>query len=275
MRKKIFLMIVLLCCFTVTTFAASAKTNTGLTEINTLKIWPLKANWVGQRATFFMPKIYAKVSYLLIYADPLTPITGMDQKSLARKIANNKFIIKGLYELQQGNKTEYYWYLASESGGPAVWVKDYAYKPLAELPFSLPEEIEKENKDNESLQSLVGTVVWYNRNTALVGNEAENLEALTVASIVSDGPFSDTYSIKFKRDDDTLIEWKGGFTTNPPVYTHADLGKIFTMSFYAKSPYQTYPNWKQQDWIMISHREVCKGWTKDKVMLSWGKPNQI
>jgi ribosomal protein L7/L12 len=26
---------------------------------------------------------------------------------------------------------------------------------------------------------------------------------------------------------------------------------------------------------MISHREVCKGWTKDKVMLSWGKPNQI
>ncbi len=276
MLKKMLLLFLVFCCFTVPAFAENAKIDGGLTEVDAHKIWPQKANWVGQKAVFFMPKIISKVSFLFVYNDPAKPIWGSDQRVLTRQIANKNFVIKGLYRLTEKEETKYYWYLVSdELGGRAVWVRDYDYKSLADMPFSLPEEIEMDAKVKENLQALKGNSVWYNYNSSVLGDEVEHLEALTLADIVSEGPFSDNYAIIFKREDGTSIAWKSGVSTNPPVYNHQDLSNVLKESFYFKSPYDTYPKWKQHDWTMIKNREVSKGWTKDKVIMSWGKPNQI
>lgn len=271
MLKKILLVFLILCWFAAPVFADSG----GLSEVDAHKVWPQKANWVGQKAVFYMPKIYAKVSFIFVYDDPLKPAWGSDQRALTRKIASQNFVIKGLFRLTENKETKYYWYLVNESGGTNVWVQDYDYKPLADMPFSLPEEIAQDVKEKDSLQSLIGSTVWYNRNSSVLGEAADHLEEMTLADILSQGPFSDIYSVMLKREDGTVIEWKSGFTTNPPVYSHHDLGKVLKESFYFKSPYDTYPKWNQYDWTMIKNREVHEGWTKAKVTMSWGSPNEI
>jgi hypothetical protein len=253
--------------------AGGVAAETGLHEVEINGVWPEKKAWVGQTAVFYMPKIHEKATFLSIYRDPDQPITGIEQKFLAQKIANRPFVIKGLY-YKKTKQDEYYWLLAAPSGETAVWVRDYNSK-AADLPFSLPAEIKEELKAKDDVRQLVGKFVWYNMNMAVFKEAAGHLEALQIEDIASEGPYSDSYLFTFKNKADDKLQWKTGYAGTPPVYGHTSLLRTLKECFYLEDPIAAKPDWTSEDWAAITKREIRRGWSQEKLLMSWGRPEKI
>lgn len=255
--------------------AAAGPEQTAPVLADAAKVRPQKAVWVGQTAIFELAKIYEKVTYLFVYQDPLKPISGVEQKMLARKLAGQSFRIDGLYQVKNGKTSEYFWRLSGITGNRVIWIKDYEHAMLSDMPFALPAEIEQDGKERERLKTLPGQSVWYNSNSGAIGDKVHHLEELTLKELISDGPFSDTYTAVLLRDNGDTVEWKTGVTAKLPVYSNAQFYQVLQEVFLWQDPYAAHKAWKTQDWELIQKRTVKQGWEAEKVLLSWGKPDTV
>jgi hypothetical protein len=277
MFKKTLLgiLLILLSCLTP---VAAAPLPAGLTEVSAAQVWPNKISWIGQKAVFLPAKMYQNVSYLFLYQDPTAALSGVDQLSLGKSLLGKTLTIKGLYKLKKDAATEYYWYLAADSGNPAVWLKDSQDTTLGDQPFALETEVAKEKIWIDKLAALQGITVWNNCNIVTSfakSGSAEHLAPLTIHEFRSDGPFSEKYQLLFTKEDGSLLDWTIGLGTTPPAYNHQQFYELLKKSFYLKSPYDAHPGWSADRWTAIRARKIAVGMDQEMVILSWGAAKQV
>lgn len=238
--------------------------------------WPQKADWVGQQAVIYPAKLYATASYLLVFPQPGQSITGADQLYFARKFIRQSLTIGGLYKLAKPAGEEFYWRL-NGAGGTTVWVKDSPTGLLAVLPFALNSELAAENKAVADLNALVGTTFWLDRNvidTAELSAPVGHLSKITVTAFKSSGPFSDTYSLAFTREDGSPAVWATATTGTGKqmVYGNGQFLARAQKGLLRESPRTRFPQWNEDQWTLIEGREIRTGWDQDMVTVSWGAP---
>ena len=258
--------------------AAAAEPPAGPMQVSADQVWPEKAGWIGQKALFLPAKIYQNVSFLFLYQEPTAAISGVDQLSLGKRLFGKTLTIKGLYSLKKDAATEYYWYLAADTGTQVVWLKDRQDKLLADQPFALETEISQEKRQMEQMAALSGLIVWNNRNLVSSFSKdgsAEHLAPLTIHEFHSNGPFSETYRLTLTQEDGSTLDWTVGLGTTPPVYDHKQFYDLLQKSFYLKDPFATHPDWSKSRWTAIKARKVAVGMNQDMVDLSWGAAKQI
>jgi hypothetical protein len=149
---------------------------------------------------------------------------------------------------------------------------------MADQPFAFASEIAQENQDIVKAASLITSVVWANCNIVNAGDvtgDMSHLERLTVIDFQSNGPFSESYSMEFRKDDGSTVLWKTGLTANVPVYNHQQFYQLFQKSFYQSNPLELHPNWPEDIRTNIKNQKVSVGMDQAMVLLSWGNPNRI
>lgn len=237
------------------------------------QVWPGKAAWVGQKAVFPLAKLYATTSYLLLYEQPGKAMSGMEQLTLGRSLANKTYTVEGLYSLAADGKTQYYWRLA---GQPDIWVLDTAAGLSSTLPFASETELAEERQKMAEIQSLIGSSVWINRNLvpgAELNREVSHLEQLTVTGFRSSGPFSEQYTLSLAKGDGTVVHWTAGLAENQAAYSHTQFLGLLRRCFFTRDP-QTLYQWPDAVWQQIKSRQVRPGMTREMVLLSWGLPEK-
>lgn len=123
---------------------------------------------------------------------------------------------------------------------------------------------------------IIGATIYANTNYSgwltIDGPPAnvKNLEPMEICNIwYQEYIYSASYGVKLKRADETYITL--GDTSLDPLPTIAHLGNYF----HLVNPYEKYPNWPESVWNKIKEQKVSIGMTKEQVLLSWGKPDDI
>lgn len=255
--------------------AQAGQSVQGQPVLSAAPAWPAKADWVGQQATIVPAKLYASASYLLIFPEPGQDISGVDQLFLARKHIGQTFAIQGLHKLEKkGAATQYFWKLAGKDGA-VLWVRDYPEAAPSALPFALSGEIEAEKQVIAEINSLVGATLWIDRNlipAAELTAKVSHLSPLTVTAFKSAGPFSEAYSLAFRREDGTPVVWTVAPTGARAAFSNSQFYGLIRSGFMRHEPQTLFPHWTQEDWRIVRAQEVRVGWDRDKVILSWGQP---
>lgn len=274
MKKILILMIALLFVHS-PAFSAPQQPLPAQPAMSAAPVWPAKAAWVGQQATIVPAKLYASASYLLIFREPGKDISGVDQLFLARKHSGQPFTIQGLHQLtKKGAITQYFWKLTGKDGA-VLWVRDYPNTGLTGLPFALASEIAAEKQVIAEINSLVGATLWIDRNlipAAELTANVSHLAPLTVTAFKSAGPFSEAYSLAFRREDGTPVVWAVAPTGARAAFSNNQFYGIIRSGFMRHEPQTLFPHWTQEDWQLVRAQEIRVGWDREKVIMSWGQP---
>lgn len=251
-------------------FSSTYASPLSLENIDVAKVSPEKAHWVGQTVTFLLPRLYERGGYVYLYEELNKPGAIHDQFLLAKKIAGQRYSVQGLFR-DSSSSPKYYWKLFNVLDNSVLWVRDVNFNS-SQIPFMLPEELNKDNKAKEELRSLIAKTVWYNKNSTALGKEISHLEPMTVVDIRNFGEYGEFFEVTLKLRDGKETKWVTSYKEVPPVYSYASLGKALSECFYIADPFISHPQWTSDDWALLISQEIKVGWAKNKVMMSWGRP---
>lgn len=278
MRKITLAAAVLLCLLLFPTAVRADTPSAPLKEVRVAGLWPHKAFWPGQQATFLRTKLYATASYLLLFRQPGQDMPGAEQLFYGRTLIGKTYTINGLFELKRKGAGSHYFWQLTRPGEEPVWVRDTINTPLDNLPFATPEDTAAEHKQIAGLENLAGTTVWINRNIAAppqLSADLGHLTPLTVTGFKSAGPFSEAYTLFLDRADGEPLTWTVGITGERTAYSNRQFYKFLTRAFYLQDPATLYPKWPAGVWPHVKNREVRVGWDKPMVLMSWDHPDKL
>lgn len=280
MLKKIFVLLIALFALHSQAFSApqqapAAQAVQEQPVLSAAPVWPAKAAWVGQQATIVPAKLYASSSYLLIFPEPGKDMSGVDQLFLARKHIGRTFTIQGLHKLaKKGAATQFFWQLTGKDG-TVLWVRDYPEVALSALPFALGSELEAERQAIAEISALVGAALWIDRNYIPTGEltaDVGHLTPLTVTAFKSAGPFSEAYSLSFRREGGTPVVWTVAPTGARAAFSNGQFYGMIRSGFMRHDPRTLFPHWTEAEWQLVRAQEIRVGWDREQVIMSWGEP---
>ena len=79
--------------------------------------------------------------------------------------------------------------------------------------------------------------------------------------------------VRFSLDDNegNIRHWSG---TVAVLNNQADYRR-FEITFATENPRETHPDWSENDWNIITAREIRIGMTREMLLMSWGDPEDI